>query len=167
MISPLFCEFVAQWFLVLFFVVELTAKVVVNHEHQLNIVEDHEVYDEISENQRGTALSVASLVFAGITLVLADDPSQFIQQIEVLVASFGFLLIAAFAHELTSTYRVVLTVQEMALEYGLLMLGFGLYLLIRALVSGAELVGFIVFTLIMILRYVSVYGEIKAHYNES
>lgn len=166
MIPTSVCEFVTQWFLVLFFVVEIAVKVVVNLEHQLSIVKDHELYDEISQNQRGTALSVASLVFAGITLVLADDPSQFIQQIEVLVAAFGFLLIAAFAHELTSTYRVVLTFQEMALEYGLLMLGFGLYLLIRDLVTGAELVGLIAFVLIMIIRYMSVYGEIMAHYNE-
>lgn len=155
-----------QWFLLGLFIVETAAKIYLNKEHQLGIVEDHGLYDEISQDQRGTALATASLVFAGLAIILSENPGQFIPQIEVFAAAFGLLLIAAFAHELTLTYRVVLTLQEMALEYGLLFLVYGLFLLISDLVPEAKPVTLIVFLVVLFFRFVSVKGELEAHRNE-
>lgn len=122
--------------------------------------------DEISQDQRGTALATASLVFAGLAIVLSENPGQFTSQIEVFAAAFGLLLIAAFAHELTLTYRIVLTIQEMALEYGLLFIVYGLFQLINELVPDAAPVMLIVFFVVLVFRFVSVKGELEAHYNE-
>ncbi|RJX43269.1 hypothetical protein DM826_06575 [Halonotius aquaticus] len=161
----LFLEIIAQWFLLILFLVELGAKVYLNKEHQMATVRDQSTYDEISQRQRGTALSVASLVFAGITLLLSQNAPQYVEQIEVFVVAFGFLLIAAFAHEITLTRRIMLTIQEMALEYGLLMLGFGVYLLISEIVEGASFVALGVFSVVMIIRFASTPGELQAHQN--
>jgi hypothetical protein len=155
-----------QWFLIVFFVIEAAAKIYLNQEHQLGIVQDHDLYDEISQDQRGTALATASLVFAGLAIILSENPGQFLSQIEVFATAFGLLLVAAFAHEMTLTYRIVLTLQEMALEYGLLFIVYGLFLLINELVSDAAPVMFIVFLVVLVFRFVSVKGELEAHYNE-
>lgn len=155
-----------QWFMLILFAIEAGAKIYLNKEHQFGIVEDHDLYDEISQDQRGTALAVASLVFAGLAIILSENPGQFISQIEVFAAAFGLLLIAAFAHELTLTYRIVLTLQEMALEYGLLFVVYGLFLLIYDLVPGAAPVMFVVFVVVLLFRLYSVKGELEAHYNE-
>lgn len=76
------------------------------------------------------------------------------------------MLIAAFAHELTLTYRVILTLQEMSLEYGLLFMVYGLFRLISEIATGAEATMTLVFIAIFSFRFVSVYGELQAHYNE-
>lgn len=154
-----------QWFLLLLFAIEAGVKVYLNKEHQFGVVEDHDVYDQISQDQRNTALATASLVFAGLAIILSEDPSKFIHQIEIFVAAFGMLLIAAFAHELTLTYRIVLTLQEMALEYGLLFIVYGLFLMVSDLVPGASTVAIIVFGSVIVFRFVSVKGELEAHYN--
>lgn len=159
-------ELISQWFLLGFFAVEAAAKVLLNREHQFGIVEDHEVYDKISQDQRGTALATASLVFAGIAIILSDNPSQFVSQIEIFVAGLGLLLTAAFAHELTLTYRIVLTLQEMSLEYGLLFLVHALSLLVNDLVPEASTTMLAVFIIVLCFRFTSVYGELKAHHNE-
>lgn len=155
-----------QWFLIGFFIVEAGIKVYVNREHQFGVVEDHGLYDEISQDQRATALATASLVFAGLAIILSENPGQYISQIEIFAAAFGLLLIAAFAHELTLTYRIVLTLQEMALEYGLLFIVYGLFLLINKLVPDAGIVMAIVFIVVLLFRFVSIKGEIEAHFNE-
>lgn len=155
-----------QWFLVILFFSEMTVKIAVNKNHQLGVVEDHTLYDEISNDQRGTSLAVASLVFAGLAIIFSNNPGQHVKQIEVLSVAFGFLLIAAFAHELTLTYRMVLTIQEMSLEYGLLLMVYALYLLIVDFVPDASGVMFVVFTGVIFFRFLSVKGEIEAHYNE-
>lgn len=153
-----------QWFLLAAFVLELVVKVGVNREHQLSIVEEHDIYDEISQNQRGTALSVAGLVVAGIALLLTNNPGQYVAQIEIFVVAFGLLLTAAFAHELTLTYRFVLTFQEMALEYGLLFLLYAFTRLVTSFVPSASTVAYAVFILVLAFRVLSVKGEIEAHY---
>lgn len=155
-----------QWFLVGFFIIEAGAKIYLNREHQFGVVEDHDLYDEISQDQRGTALATASLVFAGLAIILSENPAQYTSQIEVFTAAFGLLLIAAFAHELTLTYRFVLTLQEMALEYGLLFIVYGLFLLINKVVAGASTVMMVVFVVVLAFRIVSVKGELEAHDNE-
>lgn len=159
-------NFLRQWFLIGLFIIEAGLKIYLNREHQLGIVEDHDLYDEISQDQRSTALATASLVFAGLAIILSENPGRYVSQIEVFAAAFGFLLIAAFAHELTLTYRIVLTLQEMALEYGLLFIVYGLFLLINKLVTGASTVMLIVFVVVLAFRLVSVEGELEAHYNE-
>ncbi len=159
-------ELVLQWFLLAGFLIEGTAKLALNWEHQIGIVEETQLYDEISDRQRGTALTVASLVFAGIALILAEDPSQFATQIEIFVVAFGFLLVAAFAHELTLTRRIVLTIQEMALEYGLLYLTLGVFWLVVEVVPDARLVMSIVFFVVVVFRLITVPGELRAHANQ-
>jgi hypothetical protein len=155
-----------QWFILILFMIELGLKIGLNKSHQFGIVEDHTTYNKISKDQRGTALAVASLVFAGLAIVLTSDPKQFVEVIELFAVAFGFLLIAAFAHELTLTYRVVLTFQEMSLEYGLLLMVYGLFLLIAELVPEAQPVMMIVFIAVLVFRFVSVKGELEAHYIE-
>jgi len=159
-------NFLSQWFLLVFFIIEAAAKIYTNREHQFSIVENHGLYDDISQDQRGTALTTASLVFGGLAIILSENPSQYVTQIEIFAVAFGLLLIAAFAHELTLTYRMVLTLQEMSLEYGLLFLVYGLFLLISEIVSGASTVMLIVFLTVLMFRFISVKGEIEAHYNE-
>jgi hypothetical protein len=159
-------NFLSQWFLLVLFFIEAAAKIYVNREHQFGIVENHELYDDISQDQRGTALATASLVFGGLAIILSENPTQYVTQIEIFVAAFGLLLISAFAHELTLTYRIMLTLQEMSLEYGLLFLVYGLFLLIREIVSGASTVMLIVFLTVLIFRFISVKGEVEAHSNE-
>lgn len=156
----------SQWFLLALFVAEAAAKICLNKDHQLGIVRDHDRYNEISQNQRGTALAVASLVFAGLAIVLSNNPGEFISQIEVFAVAFGLLLIAAFAHEFALTYRIILTLQEMALEYGLMFMVYGLFLLVSELVPAANPVMLLVFGSVILFRFASVYGELKAHYNE-
>lgn len=163
--SSLLLNIIAQWFLLILFLIELSLKLYLNWEHQKATVREQSTYDEISQRQRDTALSVSSLVFAGIALLLSQDAPQYVDQIEVFVVAFGLMLIAAFAHEITLTRRAILTIQEMALEYGLLMLGFGVYLLISEIVEGASLVALGVFCMIMIVRFVSTPGELRAHWN--
>lgn len=162
----LLADLLFQWFLVVLFLLEAGAKVILNWEHQLSITRDHELYNEISQDQRGTALTIAGLVFAGIALLLSNSPGRFVTQVEVFVVAFGFLLVAVFAHELTLTYRVVLTIQEMALEYGILLLVFGLLLLVNELVPEATLVMVIVFVIVLLFRLYSVKGELEGHYHE-
>lgn len=65
---------ITQWFLFGLFLGEAFAKVGLNRKHQLGIVKDHAKYDEISQDQRGTALAVASLVFAGLAIILSENP---------------------------------------------------------------------------------------------
>lgn len=155
-----------QWFLLIFFIFEAGAKICLNKEHQFGIVEDLDLYDEISEDQRGTAIATASLVFAGLTIILSENPSQYVQQIEIFTVAFGMLLVAAFAHELTLTYRIVLTLQEMALEYGLLFVVYGLFLMVSDFVPSASEVAQVVFAVVFVFRFLSVKGELKGHYNE-
>ena len=159
-------EFILQWFLLGFFCIESFWKLWLNWEHQTGVVEDHDTYDKISQSQRSTALTVASLVFAGLTLILSESPNRFATQIEIFVVGFGFLLIAAFAHELTLTRRFVLTIQEMALEYGLLFLALGVFWLVVELVSGARFVMSVVFLIVVIFRLSTVPGELRGHANE-
>lgn len=159
-------DLLIQWFLVLLFFLEAAAKVYLNREHQLSIVDDHALYDKISKDQRGTALTIAGLVFAGLTLLMSNNPSQFVTQLEVFIVGFGFLLVAVFAHELTLTYRFILTIQEMALEYGILMLVYGLLLLVRELVPEATSVIIVVFGAVLVIRFWSVFGELEGHRNE-
>lgn len=155
-----------QWFLIVLFVLEAIAKIYLNRNHQFGIVEDHDLYDQISQDQRGTALATASLVFAGLAIILSENPGQYVQQIEIFVVAFGMLLIAAFAHELTLTYRIVLTLQEMALEYGLLFIVYGLFLMVSEFVPSASMVALVVFIGVFVFRFVSVKGELEAHYNQ-
>ncbi|WP_241430503.1 hypothetical protein [Natrinema limicola] len=145
---------------------EIGGKLYLNWNHQFGIVEDHSLYDEISQDQRGTALAVASLVFAGLAIILSDSPGQHVLQIEIFVAAFGMLLIAAFAHELTLTYRIVLTLQEMALEYGLMLMVWGIFLLIYELTPGTGLVLAVVSLAVFLFRFASLKGELEAHANE-
>ena len=152
-----------QWFLLILFVIELGGKLHLNWEHQFGVVEDHSLYDEISQDQRGTALAVASLVFAGLAIILSDSPGQYVLQIEIFVAAFGMLLIAAFAHELTLTYRIVLTLQEMALEYGLMLMVWGIFLLIYELSPETGPVLIIVSLAVFLFRFASLKGELEAH----
>lgn len=157
---------IQQWFLLGLFLVEVVLKIGLNYDHQFGVVEDHSLYDEISQDQRGTALATASLVFAGLAIILSENPDQYASQIEVFSVAFGFLLIAAFSHELTLTYRIVLTLQEMALEYGLLLLVYALFLLVNKLVPSAGSVMLIVFVVVLLFRFYSVKGELEAHANE-
>ncbi|ELZ06186.1 hypothetical protein C482_00150 [Natrialba chahannaoensis JCM 10990] len=165
MLSQLGVLFV-QWFLLILFVIEISGKLYLNWDHQFGIVEDHDLYDEISQDQRGTALAVASLVFAGLAIILSDSPDQYVLQIEIFVAAFGFLLIAAFAHELTLTYRIVLTLQEMALEYGLMLMVWGIFLLIYEVTPETGPVLAIVSLAVFLFRFASLKGELEAHANE-
>ena len=155
-----------QWFLIILFVLEAGTKVYLNKDHQFGIVEDHDLYDQISQDQRGTALATASLVFAGLAIILSENPGQYVQQIEIFVVAFGMLLIAAFAHEFTLTYRIVLTLQEMALEYGLLFIVYGLFLMVAEIVPSAKRVALVVFLCVFLFRFLSIKGELEAHYNE-
>jgi multisubunit Na+/H+ antiporter MnhG subunit len=159
-----FIAVISQWFLLAAFILELAVKAGVNRQHQFGIVEEHDLYDEISQNQRGTALSVAGLVVAGIALLLTNNPEQYVVQIEIFVVAFGLLLTAPFAHELTLTYRIVLTFQEMALEYGLLFLLYAFIRMVSSFVEPASAVGYTVFILVLAFRVLSVKGEIEAHY---
>jgi hypothetical protein len=159
-------SFLLKWFLLIFFVCEAGAKICLNKEHQFGTVENQELYDQISQDQRGTALATASLVFAGLAIILSENPSQYVEQIEIFIVAFGMLLIAAFAHELTLTYRVVLTLQEMALEYGLLFIVYGLFLMVSDFVPPASEVAVVVFVVVVVFRFLSVKGELEAHYNE-
>jgi ABC-type multidrug transport system permease subunit len=54
----------------------------------------------------------------------------------------------------------------MALEYGLLLMVYSLFLLIAELVPEAQTAMMIVFLTVLIFRFVSVKGELEAHYNE-
>ena len=154
-----------QWFLLILFVIELAVKLSVNREHQLSNVEKPNVYDDISQDQRGTSLAVAGVVFAGLALLLTNDPNRYVPQVELFITAFGFLLVAVFAHELTLTYSVFLTIQEMSLEYGLLFLLYGMIRLVQGFVPTAYGIAIAVFILVTLLRFASVYGEIRAHRN--
>lgn len=158
-----FVYLISTWFIVGLLIVELQVKIGLNPVHQFGIVENHDLYEEISSRQRGTALSVASLVLAGLAIILSDSPQELTRQIEILSGAFGLLLIAAFAHELTRTYRIVLTFQEMALEYGLLLMVYGLYLLVGEFVPDAGTVMLVVFLAVFGFRFLSVWGELQAH----
>lgn len=161
-----FSYLLVQWFLLVLFVIEAGVKIGVNFDHQFGIVKNHDLYEEISQDQRSTALATASLVFAALSIILSQNPTQFVPQIELLAVSFGFLLISAFAHEFTLTHRVVLTLQEMALEYGLLFMVYGLFRLISYLVPDARSVMGIVFIAVFVFRFASLKGGIRAHMNE-
>jgi uncharacterized membrane protein YjfL (UPF0719 family) len=159
-------SFALQWFLLLLFLLEFAVKAGTNFHYLFDTVTNHTIYDDISRNQRGTALSVAGLVVAGLALLLTNNPEQYDVSIEIFAAAFGFLLSAAFAHELTLTKRIVLTVQEMALEYGLLFLAYGFARIIAQIVPSASTTAYAVFIGILILRFASVPGEFRAHLNQ-
>jgi hypothetical protein len=155
-----------RWFLLLLFIAELAVKITLNWKNQFALVDDPETYNQISQRQRGAAISVAGLVFAGLAFIVSNNPSEYVRQIELFVAAFGFLLVAVFAHELTLTYRVVLTVQEMAFEYGLLFIAYALYVLVYELVPGAALETLAMFVFVLVIRFFSLKGELKAHRND-
>lgn len=160
-----FLPIAEQWFLLFLFVIEIAAKIAVNRGHQLSTVQNPDLVDDISQDQRGTSLAVAGVVFAGIALLFTNDPGGYVSQVELFVTAFGFLLIAVFAHELTLTYNVVLTVQEMAFEYGLLFLLYALIRLVNGFVPSAFPVAAGVFVLVFLARFASVWGELRAHRN--
>ena len=53
MIKVNYLSLILQWFLIILFVIEAGAKVYLNRDHQFGIVEDHDLYDQISQDQRG------------------------------------------------------------------------------------------------------------------
>lgn len=163
-------QIIEDWALVILlilFISELVYKMYVNWGHQTGIVEDQSGYFDISADQRGTALFVASMVFAGLSIIFSNQPQQFTRAIEVFIMAFGLLLIATFSHQLTGTYRAVLTIQEMALEYGLLVLVLGLFLIIHQVVPGATDAVAGVFAWVFLIRFASVKGELEAHRGQS
>lgn len=161
-----FIPFLETWFIIFFLILEFVAKIGLNPVHQLSIVTGHSRIESISDRQRNSALSVSGLVVAGLAIIVRGNPSELGQQVEVFGAALGLLLIAAFAHELTQTYSVVLTFQELAFEYGLLMMVYGLYLLIAELVPSAQQTMAVVFIAVFIFRFWSVVGELQAHRNQ-
>lgn len=159
-------SFILSWWLIGLLALEFLVKVGLNPVHQLDIVQNHSRFEELSDRTRSSALSVAGLVVAGLAIILSSNPGQLAHQVEMFGVALGLLLIAAFAHEMTGDYQFVLTFQELAFEYGLLIMLFGLYLLVEELVPAATGSMLAVFIIIFIFRFLSVHGEIQAHRNE-
>lgn len=145
------------------FLFELILKLLINPVHQFGVVEEQERYDEISQRLRGTALSVAGLVFGGLAIIVSSNVEGLTHPIEAFSVSFGFLLIAAFSHEMSLTYRIVLTLQELALEYGLLILVYSLFEVIQRIQPSAADVAFVVLISVILFRFASLKGELEAH----
>lgn len=133
---------------------------------QIEWVENTGRYYEISNRQRSTAVSAAVLVFAGMTLILTENPSRFVTQVEIFSVALGLLLVAVFTHDITYTRKIMLTLQEASLEYGMLFMALGIHALVTELVPTASLVTLIVFWATFSIRLYGAYGELQSHRNE-
>jgi len=154
-----------QWFLPVLFFVEILIKLGVNNAYLMGGVEKQTQFDDISQAQRDSALGIAGLTFGAIALVLSENPTDYLSQMELFSVAFGYLLAAVFLHELTLNKRVFLTIQEMCFEYGLLIMFWGLYLLINDIAPKANSTVFWAFTLVAAVRFYSSIKEIQAHWN--
>lgn len=134
-------------------------------QYFLSIVGKDESAKELSHNYRSSALSIAGLAFAGITFILASKNQlpNVEPALKVLFVSVG-LLIATFLIEGLTNHRYVwLFYQEVTLEYGVIGLLLGLWLLSQAIVPDSAIVSFYVLVGAVILRFREVIGEIQAY----
>jgi hypothetical protein len=120
---------------------------------------------ELSHKYRSSALSIAGLAFAGITFILAskDQLSNVEPALEVLFVSVGLLVITFLIEGLTHHRYVWLFYQEVALEYGVIGLLLGLWLLSQAIVPDSAIVSFYVLVVAVLIRLREVIGEIQAY----
>lgn len=120
---------------------------------------------KLSGKYRSSALSIAGLVFAGITFVLAnsDKLNNVEQALEVLYVSVGLLIFTFLIEGLTNHRYIWLMYQEIALEYGVIGLLLGIWLLSKSLVPSTSEVSLGILIIGVILRTREVIGEIEAY----
>jgi hypothetical protein len=131
----------------------------------MSIVGGDEDAKELSGKYRSSALSIAGLVFAGITFILANENSlpTVEQPLEVLYISVGFLIFSFLIEGLTNHRYIWLMYQEITLEYGVIGLLLGIWLLSEAIVPSSAEVSLVVLIVGVLLRVREVIGEIEAY----
>jgi hypothetical protein len=134
-------------------------------QYLLSIVGKDEDARELSGKYRSSALSIAGIVFAGIIFILANSESlpNVEPALEVLYISVGLLISTFLIEGLTNHRYVWLLYQEITLEYGVIGLLLGLWLLSRAVVPGSSGVSLVVLVVGVLLRFREVVGEIEAY----
>jgi len=136
-------------------------------QYFLSIVGRDKDAKELSGKYRSSALSIAGLVFAGITFVLAnaDDIPNVEPALEVLYVSVGFLIFSFLIEGLTNHRYIWLMCQEIVLEYGVIGLLLGLWLLSESVAPSSARVSLAVLVIACLLRAREVVGEIEAYSN--
>ena len=134
-------------------------------QYLLSIVGKDEDAKELSGKYRSSALSIAGIVFAGIIFILANSEGlpNVEPALEVLYISVGFLISSFLIEGLTNHRYVWLLYQEITLEYGVIGLLLGLWLLSRAIVPSSSEVSLFVLIIGVLLRFREVIGEIEAY----
>jgi len=134
-------------------------------QYLLSIVGKDEDAKELSGKYRSSALSIAGIVFAGIIFILANskDLPNVEPALEVLYISVGLLISTFLIEGLTNHRYMWLLYQEITLEYGVIGLLLGLWLLSKAIVPGSSEVSLIVLVVGVVLRFREVIGEIEAY----
>lgn len=74
-------------------------------------------------------------------------------------------MIATFSHELLKTRRITLTLQEMGLEYGLLLVLVALLALIVEYTPAAEEIMVGALVIVLLARYLTAFDDVLSYYN--
>jgi hypothetical protein len=151
--------------LVIFCFVEMVFFLFHSPQYLLSNVGKDEDARELSGKYRSSALSIAGLVFAGITFVLANenDLPNVEPALKVLYVSVGLLIFAFLIEGLTRHRYVWLLYQEITLEYGVIGLLLGLWLLSKAVAPSSANVSFGILVIGVVLKVREVVGEIQAY----
>jgi hypothetical protein len=153
------------YLLVVVCLVETLFFLIYSPQYFMSIVGGDEDAKELSGKYRSSALSIAGLVFAGITFVLANAESlpNVEQPLEVLYVSVGLLIFSFLIEGLTNHRHIWLMCQEITLEYGVIGLLLGIWLLSEAIAPSSAEVSFGIFAVGVLLRLREVIGEVEAY----
>lgn len=134
-------------------------------QYLLSIVGKDEEAKELSGKYRSSALSTSGIVFAGVIFIMTntEDLSRIEPALEVLYVSIGLLISTFLLEGLTQHREIWLLYQEITLEYGVIGLLLGIWLLSQTVVPDSSGVIFAVLVIAVMLRLRELIGEVEAY----
>lgn len=148
--SSVFLQTWAWIIIPIILIVEYAIVFALNPDYHKEIVKASSNVDDRSKAFRSHALTLAGMAFTvvAILVTLADDPSRFVDALNVLGMAIVLLFFSYEVKEVTQTRMYWYTSQEKTLGYGFLSLFISVILLYDAAIPGAEpwflLAGFVV-----------------------
>lgn len=166
-----FSETLQRWawaFIPALLVLEYLVVFGLNRDYHKEIVRAESDVDERSRAFRTHALTLAGMAFTvvAILIALADNPSRFVDALNVLGVAIVLLFFSYEVKEVTQTRMYWFTSQEKTLGYGFLSLFVGVVLLYDAAIPGSKpwflLVGFLV---VAGIRFLTVKRQMEMLHN--
>lgn len=159
--------FIETWAgrLIGFCIVEMVFFLFYSPQYLMSIVGKDEEAKELSGKYRSSALSTSGMVFAGIIFIIAnsEELSKIEPALEVFYVSIGLLISTFLIEGLTQHREIWLLYQEIALEYGVIGLLLGIWILSQTVVIDSAGVIFVVLVIAVMLRIRELIGEVEAY----